>query len=535
MKASKLSTISWLAILALGAAASAVLKLNDTNFDHTLRAEPLIMVKYYAPWCGHCNTLAPEYEDAAETLASDHILLAEINCDDHQDICAEQELPGYPIMRAYRGDISKYTVYPGDRNSEELVKFMRRLNRDTVISLATEQEFDHFKSQDDILIVAYLADDIKVSEEDDEEISGNRVIFNNLASTFGDRYSFAYVNSPEIAVAHGVTMPSIVVYTKYEGGYKASYQDNEFDYDQAADFLSVETLPLFGEVSTSTYKAFMDSGLPLAFIFYDEEEDRQMMKEFLASHVHALRGKVIFAAIDANEFASHAVVLNLNQVWPAMVIHEYDTDKKYGLSQEFPPTQESIDEFIDAYVAGTLKNSIKSEPFPESNDGPVKVLIGNNFEKLVLESDSDVLVEFYAPWCTYCKKLIPVWEQLGQLYENSTDKVIIAKIDATANDFPGEPVHSYPTIRLYPAGGKATPIDYTHVRDLENFAQFIEFSGTHQVNGLENIEVVTERVRIQNEAQAEINRIKKEKRLKARKNRKRQTSKNKSRRLKDEL
>jgi len=46
---------------------------------------------------------------------------------------------------------------------------------------------------------------------------------------------------------------------------------------------------------------------------------------------------------------------------------------------------------------------LKSEPIPESNNEPVKVIVGKSYKKEVLDSKKDVLLEFYAPWCGHCK------------------------------------------------------------------------------------------------------------------------------------
>ena len=44
--------------------------LNYRNFDRFVKRNPLILMEFYAPWCGHCQQLAPQYREAAKKLAS---------------------------------------------------------------------------------------------------------------------------------------------------------------------------------------------------------------------------------------------------------------------------------------------------------------------------------------------------------------------------------------------------------------------------------------------------------------------------------
>ena len=63
-------------------------------------------------------------------------------------------------------------------------------------------------------------------------------------------------------------------------------------------------------------------------------------------------------------------------------------------------------------------------------------------------------------------------------------QVTIAKVDATANDVPDE-IQGFPTIKLFPAGGKEEPITYSGSRTIEDLAEFIKENGKYKVDAYE--------------------------------------------------
>jgi len=88
-----------------------------------------------------------------------------------------------------------------------------------------------------------------------------------------------------------------------------------------------------------------------------------------------------------------------------------------------------------------------------------------------MDKTKDVLVKYYAPWCGHCKKLAPIWEELGEAYKDNAD-LVIAKFDATLNEASGVQIQGYPTLLWYPKGDKSG-IKYEGDRDLEGFKKFL--------------------------------------------------------------
>lgn len=355
-------------------------------------------------------------------------------------------------------------------NHFRIVSYMTKQSLPAV-SILSKDTLEDFKTADKVVLVAYLAADDKTSN----------TTYTTVAEKLRDTFLFGAVNDADVAKAEGVTFPAIVLYKSFDEG-KTIFTET-FDAETIEKFTNTASIPLIGEVGPETYAGYMATGIPLAYIFAETEEERTTLAKSLKDVAEFHRGKVSFATIDAKAFGAHAGNLNLKaDKFPAFAIQDTVNNKKYPYDQELDITAETIGKFVSDFVDGKVEPSIKSEPIPETQEGPVQIVVAKNYDDIILDDKKDVLIEFYAPWCGHCKALAPKYDILAQLYADAghTEKVTIAKVDATLNDVPDE-VQGFPTIKLYKAGDKKNPVTYSGSRSIEDLIKFVKENGEHAI------------------------------------------------------
>ncbi|KAK4043651.1 protein disulfide-isomerase [Parachaetomium inaequale] len=469
-----------LGLLAAAAVATAsdVVQLKKDTFDDFVKANDLVLAEFFAPWCGHCKALAPEYEEAATSLKEKNIKVVKVDCTEEADLCQQHGVEGYPTLKVFRG-LDNVSPYKGQRKAGAITSYMVKQSLPAV-SEVTKDTLEEFKKADKVVIVAYVDAADKASSD----------VFTEAAEKLRDNYPFGVSTDAALAEAEGVKAPAVVLYKDFDEG--KSVFSEKFDAEAIEKFAKTAATPLIGEVGPETYSDYMSAGIPLAYIFAETAEERKEISEKLKPIAEAQRGVVNFGTIDAKSFGAHAGNLNLKtDKFPAFAIQEVAKNQKFPFDQDKEITFEAIKAFVDDFVAGKVEPSIKSEPIPETNDGPVAVVVAKNYNDIVLDDTKDVLIEFYAPWCGHCKALAPKYEELGALYQKSEfkDQVVIAKVDATANDVPDE-IQGFPTIKLYPAGDKTNAVTYSGSRTVEDLIKFIAENGKYKASVVEEAEEV---------------------------------------------
>lgn len=466
MRFSTPASLLALAVVALAEGASDVLSLTAATFESTVNSEPIILVEFFAPWCGHCKALAPHYEEAATALKEKNIKLAKVDCVDEADLCQSKGIQGYPTMKVYRN--GEPTDYNGPRKADGIISYMVKQSLPAV-SEVTAETHDEFKKSDKLVAIAYLSTSTDAPAAE----------FSATAEAHRDDYLFGVTTDKDAIATAGVTPPTIVVYRSFdEPKSEYPYPISSVSKKDLEDWIKELAIPVIDEVSGENYAVYAGSSKPLAYLFLDptlEDKDAQIasLKPVAAKY----KSKMNFVWIDAVKFGDHAKALNLGEAkWPAFVIQDLEKQLKYPFDQSKEVTADGAADWVEQYLSGKLQPQLKSQPIPETQDESVYTLVGKNFEDVVFDDAKDVFVEFYASWCGHCKRLKPIWDSLGDKYASIKDRLVIAKMEAQDNDLPPSipfRISGFPTLKFKPAGSRDF-IDYEGDRSFESLVSFVE-------------------------------------------------------------
>ncbi len=135
-----------------------VLVLTDKNFDQALNENKYVLVQFYTPWCSYCKELAPEYIQAAKTLALDEqpIFLAKVDATIHRRLASIYEVTRYPTLKFFVS--GSPVAYKGGRTSNEIIEWLRKRTGDPSIELESSEEVEAFIKKNEVGIVFFGAD-----------------------------------------------------------------------------------------------------------------------------------------------------------------------------------------------------------------------------------------------------------------------------------------------------------------------------------------------------------------------------------------
>jgi protein disulfide-isomerase A6 len=125
--------------------------LTASNFDQVMNSEEMWIVEFYAPWCGHCKRLEPEWSKAATQLKGE-VKLAKVDATVEQSLASKYGVNGYPTIKVFPAGPKKENLvedYQGGREADAIVSWALDKNAQSkpamkVLQLTDSEVFDKY-------------------------------------------------------------------------------------------------------------------------------------------------------------------------------------------------------------------------------------------------------------------------------------------------------------------------------------------------------------------------------------------------------
>ncbi|XP_042476410.1 protein disulfide isomerase-like 1-4 [Macadamia integrifolia] len=441
-----------------------VVVLKEGNFSDFLENNRYVMVEFYAPWCGHCQALTPEYAGAATELKG-VAALAKVDATEENELAEKYEVQGFPTLFFFIDGVHK--PYPGQRTKDAIVTWIKKKTGPGINNLTTTEDAEQILNAEDKLVLAFL--DSLVGPESNEL---------SAASRLEDDVNFYQTVNPDVAklfhIDPKVKRPALVLLKKE--AEKLSPFDGQFTKSGIAEFVFANKLPLVTTFTRESASLIFESPIKKQLLLFATSKGSEKVVPIFQEAAKLFKGKLIFVYVEMdNEDVGKPVseFFGVTGDGPHVLAYTGNDDaKKFVFDDEV--TFDHIKAFGEDFLEDKLKPFYKSDPIPETNDGAVKIVVGNNFDEIVLDESKDVLLEIYAPWCGHCQALEPIYNKLAK-HLRGIDSIVIAKMDGTTNEHPRAKSDGFPTLLFFPAGNKSfDPITVDTDRTVVAFYKFIK-------------------------------------------------------------
>jgi len=411
------------------------------------------------------NDLLPEYNRIDQNLQArgSSIKVFTAKNEDTPKAQEKYQVEGYPTILLF---VHGHPIpYSGSRSESNILQWLETVSNIAARRVDSVEELNQLRESHDVVAVFW-------GDDSEEEYK----VFDAVAKSF-EGTPFVYTSSKIIKRkidASEEVKTSLL--RKWEPEF-IHYHEETFTSKGFASWISYSNKPEITIYNQQVFEKVFQETPPAMFLLLINNEKGQQAVEVFKQTAKTLY-KDIQMIIGYAEEPATVPLLEFSGLVPedvpAVCIFE-PVPGNYPLKfkMDGPVTEENIKKFHDEYVNKAGKTYQKSMPIPEINDGPVKVVVGNTFDDIVLDSTKDVLIEFFSPGCNRCNEFEPVYQEVAQKVAK-VKNLVIAKIDGIHNDVLAFPVGKFPTIMFFPAKSKDKPVEYDGEKSVEELVSWLK-------------------------------------------------------------
>ncbi|XP_069161870.1 protein disulfide-isomerase isoform X2 [Procambarus clarkii] len=447
-----------------------VLVLTKDNFKKATEDHEFILVEFYAPWCGHCKALAPEYVKAAAKLVEQEseIKLGKVDATEETELAEEHGVRGYPTLKFFRS--GKPIEYNGGRQADDIVNWLLKKTGPPAKSVTSVEEAKAFIGEKPVVIIGFFNDQGSAAAKE----------FLAAASA-NDDIPFGITSDAKVFSEYGLEADGVILFKNFDEG--KNVYEGEVTEAGVTKFVAANSLPLVVDFNHETASKIFGGEIKSHLLVFLSKEAGHYDSHLEAckNAAKGFKGQVLFVTINTDE-EDHSRILEFfgmkKEEVPGLRIIKLEEDMAKYKPETYDLSESALVSFVQSFLEGKLKQHLLSQELNDDWDKePVKVLAASNFDEVVLNKEKDVLVEFYAPWCGHCKQLAPIYDQLGERYKDH-ETIVISKMDATANELEHTKIQSFPTLKLYKKETNEV-VEYNGERTLEGISKFLESGGVY--------------------------------------------------------
>ncbi|XP_046390682.1 protein disulfide-isomerase A5 [Ischnura elegans] len=461
------------------------------------------MVMFYAPWCGFCKQLKPEYVAAAKDLKGHSILAAiDVNRPENAVLRQQYNITGFPTLLYFENGKLKYN-YEGDNKKDAIVKFMKNpkeppVKQKDVEWSETESDVVHLgesnfhstlKEHASVLVMFYApwcghCKKMKPEYEKAASVMKDKGIPGILAAVDATKHT-------ELGRSHDVRGYPTVKY--FKDGELAFDAGNIRTSDAIIEFMRNPKEPppppppeapwsdepvgdgnnVF-HLKDETFKQFLRKKKHVLVMFYAPwcGHCKKAKPEFKAAAEHFKDdSKVEFAAVDCTVYTALCNTVNVSGYPTIKHFHYYNKEEPLPYSGD--RTAKDFIRFIDERRMLSSSNAEPAVQQQPLKSGPLELTKGS-FQS-TLSSNHVVFVMFYKPGCTNCQELLSEIKDASQeLAASGVAGIAVATVNCQQENSlcSQQQLESFPVFQLFKRSKFA--LNYNGDRSARAFVNFIK-------------------------------------------------------------